>query len=321
MKIIELVLITLLSFSCSNNDQITDTETETQRENFSEFVNPVDTDSQIDLINENFHYVVFNELDNARNELVVFLGGTMSKTSGTTIFSKFTANKGFHVINLAYPNLIPVKVCNQEVDIDCALKYRKEIFQGITGSEFISVNFNNSIENRLQKLLSHLKSIDPKGNWQQYLEDGQILWNKILIAGHSQGAGHAAFIANQKKVKRVLMFAGPNDYRGMPANWLSSLSKTPLTNYYAFLHLRDEVSSFNIQEQCLMELGFTTIFNTDESLKPFEMNNALFTNKEVGNQDGFGKTFHGSVVTDRTTPLEGGQPEHSDVWSYLLGVN
>lgn len=310
-------------FSCNSDDRIVEPETEIIRENFAEFINPNITDPQIEIINENFHYAVFNELENERNELMVFLGGTISRTSGTSIFSEFAADKGFHVINLAYPNLVPVSQCSNETDIDCASNFRKEVFLGIEGSDLVTIDSNNSIANRLQKLLIYLTETDSNGNWQQYLGNNEIIWNKIVIAGHSQGAGHAAFIANQRNVKRVIMFAGPNDFSdffNMPANWLSSSSVTPLNNYFAFLHLRDDIINFNIQEQCLMALGFNTIFNVDGSSSPFELNNALFTDKEPS-QDGFGGPFHSSVVTDRFTPFENGQPSHSDVWSYLLGTN
>lgn len=310
--------------SCSGDDQITQSEPEVVRDGFAEFINPTNTDPEIDVINENFHYAIFNELENERGELLIFLGGTMSRTSGTAVFSEFAANRGFHVINLAYPNLTPILVCRDESDTDCALKFRKEIFEGFEESDYVNVDPANSIKNRIQKLLMHLAGIDPQGKWEQYVSSGQIVWSKILVGGHSQGAGHAAFIANQLSIKRSLMFAGPNDWSDFhqeSANWLSSNVQTALDKQYAFLHLRDEVSDFKIQEQSLMALGFEFVFDSDNSMPPFEMNNALFTDKEPDNHGGFGAPFHGSVVNDGFTPFENGQPVHSDVWEYMLGVN
>lgn len=324
MKTMELIFIALMLFSCNSDDQPTTVkENEIERENFAEFISPAETDSEIDVINDNFHYAIFNELENERGDLLIFLGGTMSRTTGTTIFSEFTANRGFHVINLAYPNLTPVRVCSDEIDEDCALKYRKEIFEGIEGSDFVSVDANNSIENRIQKLLLYLVEIDPQGKWEQYLNINQIVWNKILIAGHSQGAGHAAFIGKQKNVKRALMFAGPNDFSDFynaPSNWLASNSQTPLENKFVFLHLRDEAAGFETQEQCLIDMGFSSLFNVDNSSSPYLMNNALFTDAEPDNQGAFGAPFHGSVVNDRFTPFANGQPLHSEVWEHMLGI-
>lgn len=324
MKTLEVVVLTLMFLYCIGNDQ--SVESKTDRKNFAEFISPNDTDSQIDVINRNFHYVMFNEVENGRSELMVFLGGTMSRTSGTSVFSAFAANRGFHVINLAYPNRVPVSRCSNKADMDCALKYRKEIFSGVDDSDLVDVDVNNSIENRLQKLLRYLIDADPKGSWQQFLKDDKILWNKIVVAGHSQGAGHAAFIGTQKNVKRVLMFSGPNDFSRFydaPANWLSLPGQTPLENYYAFLHLRDETLGFDVQKQCLRALGFDIMFNVDENSGPFGMNNVFFTNKKPDNQRRFrfGAPFHGSVVNDRFTPFVNGQPVHSNVWKYMLGVN
>lgn len=323
-KTITLSLILHMFFSCQSEKIITEANLENDRANFDEFVNPNITDPQIDIINQNFHYALFYKLEDEREELLVHLGGTFSKTSGTTIFSKFAAKKGFHVINLAYPNLNNVTQCNTETDINCALNFRNEVFLGINDSNLVNVNTSNAISNRLYKLIVYLTEVDPQGNWQQYINSSGINWSKIIISGHSQGAGHAAYIAKLKPIKRALLFAGPNDYSiryNQPANWLSFTSLTPITKYYAFLHLSDEVVNFNIQEQCLNSLGFNTIFNTNQSIYPFEFNNALFTNKTPQQNNEIGAPYHGSLITDRFTPLNNGTPQHASIWDYMLGVN
>ena len=121
MKTIIFILVALLVFSCSSNDEDENTNPENNRESFAEFISPADTDSKIKTLNNNFHYAIFNESDNKqRNELLVFLGGTFSKTSGTSIFSEFAAEKSFHVINLAYPNSVPAQNCSDKADENCA---------------------------------------------------------------------------------------------------------------------------------------------------------------------------------------------------------
>ena len=49
-------------------------------------------------------------------------------------------------------------------------------------------------------------------NWGQFLSGGSIQWDHIIISGHSQGGGHAAVIGISNPVRRVLMFASPNDH-------------------------------------------------------------------------------------------------------------
>ena len=323
MKNLQVFLIAIILFSCREDDQIPEAVDDPVRDNLAAFIDPTETDPGIDLINDNLHYALFNAVENGRGELLLFLGGTLSRSSGTSIFSEFVASKGFHVINLAYPNLTPVRDCADQTDQDCALKYRREVFQGIEGSELVSVNTNNSIENRIEKLLLHLIQVDPQGGWEQYLTDGEISWNKILVSGHSQGAGHAAFIANQRSVKRALMFAGPNDWSDFyqkPANWLAAPGQTSSSNQYAFLHLRDEATSFDIQIQCLLNMGLSDTSDVDGSSPPFENKNVLFTDEAPEISVGFGAPFHGSVVNDRFTPLQRGQTITASVWLYMLGL-
>ena len=71
-------------------------------------------------------------------------------------------------------------------------------------------------------------------------------WSKIILAGHSQGAGHAAYIAMMLPVpvRRVLMFSGPEDYDSTsakptadvtgrsPVPWLTQSSTTPLSSFW-----------------------------------------------------------------------------------------
>jgi hypothetical protein len=38
-----------------------------------------------------------------------------------------------------------------------------------------------------------------------------IRWTRVILSGHSQGAGHAAYIAQQIEVARVVLFSGPQE--------------------------------------------------------------------------------------------------------------
>src|SRR5207249_4894448 len=78
--------------------------------------------------------------------------------------------------------------------------------------------------------------------WKQYIDNNQIQWENIIVAGHSQGAGHAAYLGKRFPVAKVLIFAGPQDYLNnfnAPAGWLSDKSKTAASRYFAFLHVKD----------------------------------------------------------------------------------
>ncbi len=65
--------------------------------------------------------------------------------------------------------------------------------------------------------------------------DNQLRWDRIVVGGHSQGAGHAAFLAKEHNLAGIIIFAGPGDFvtgRG-PAPWLYEENVTPSERMYA----------------------------------------------------------------------------------------
>jgi predicted esterase len=67
----------------------------------------------------------------------------------------------------------------------------------------------------------------PFESWAQYLATpDSIDWSNIIVGGHSQGAGHAAYLAKFNSVNRVLLFSGPNDY---------STAFLPMSNSFLFV--------------------------------------------------------------------------------------
>ena len=102
----------------------------------------------------------------------------------------------------------------------------KRFVFGTPVSDVVDVDGLNSIYTRILKTLEYLTDNYPDHNWGQYLQrSGGIEWSKIIIGGHSQGSGHAAYIAQKFLVDRVLMFSGPNDYSNYysdTAPWVSN---------------------------------------------------------------------------------------------------
>jgi pimeloyl-ACP methyl ester carboxylesterase len=68
-------------------------------------------------------------------------------------------------------------------------------------------------------------------------------WVSVTIGGHSQGAGHAVYIAKElRRVRRVCAFAGPRDSsaNGQLADWIASPSRmTPVDAWRALVHEND----------------------------------------------------------------------------------
>jgi hypothetical protein len=84
---------------------------------------------------------------------------------------------------------------------------RTNLWDEITGIE--------SIEGRLGRLLKHLDQQYPEEGWTPYYIDGGAYpvpnWLHINISGHSQGSGHAAYIAQQEKCAGAGLLSGPQD--------------------------------------------------------------------------------------------------------------
>ena len=131
--------------------------------------------------------------------------------------------------------------------------FRKEILTGEDLSTKVSVDSTNSIINRLEKLLIYLDATEPNNNWGQYYNNG-FEWNKIMVAGHSQGGGHAALIGMIYDVNRVLMFSSPNDFNtnlNLPGKWLSQEMASSPAVFFGFNNLNDDVVDFTEQKNCM----------------------------------------------------------------------
>eukprot|EP00927_Polykrikos_kofoidii_P063249 TRINITY_DN5805_c0_g1_i1.p1 TRINITY_DN5805_c0_g1~~TRINITY_DN5805_c0_g1_i1.p1 ORF type:complete len:367 (+),score=36.78 TRINITY_DN5805_c0_g1_i1:31-1131(+) len=71
-----------------------------------------------------------------------------------------------------------------------------------------SIKVNYSVEPLLTKVLLDL-------GWSEYLSpSGRPDWSNIVISGHSQGASHAGYIAQNRNVRGALLFSGPQDTCG-----------------------------------------------------------------------------------------------------------
>lgn len=280
-------------------------------------VKPEATDSQINNWLEP-HYVSINPSVPAKNKLFLFFSGSFGNPSRQRLITQQAAKLGFHAINLRYPNDWTVGgLCRRSDDKDCFEKVRLEIVDGKDRSKSIDVSPANSIENRLVKLLIYLDKEYPDEGWSQYLNGNSPKWESIIVAGHSQGGGHAAIIAKEHKVARVVMLAAPTDFdrkNNAPGAWIGQSHATPADRYYGFVHLKDREST--IAQKSWELLGMTgEVINVDSQKAPYNNSHKLTTDATPATQD----KYHGSVATDGNTPkMSDGEPLFKDVWEYLI---
>lgn len=269
------------------------------------------------------HYSYFNPTCISKNTLLLHLGGSFGKPGNYLLFPELAGNNGFNVINLHYPNTTASKTaCGMSTDTNCFIKFRNEILEGIDYSTTVSVDSSNCIYNRVIKLLKYLHTNHPTQNWNSFYTGNTVNWNKVIVSGHSQGGGHAAVIGLTKQVKRVIMFASPNDYNNnlsMPAPWTLSTKTTPDSSYFGFAHLNDDVVNSSEQFQIWNNLNmplFGDTTNVDMASSPYSNSRQLYTNYQDT-----AASLHSIMILDKDMPFVDGKPIFEPVWKYLLGID
>ena len=267
--------------------------------------------------------VLFHSSCPTRGKLLLYLVGSFDGTNQTFKFGTLAAQMGYHVIILKYENSVAAQsACANSSNSSCYEDFRKEIIYGVESSTAVDVDSIHSVVNRVNRLLEYLNQNFANEQWDQFLVGQEVDWTKVTVAGHSQGGGHAAYIAQEELVDRAIFFAGPNDYSSYfsgPASWLSKSFQTPGTSLFGFNNLQDDVVDFADQMQVWQSIPFSkkdTVI-IDGKLNPFGFGQALYTNYHA---NGSGSENHSAVVRDPETPLDGnGKPVYLEVWKYLLG--
>lgn len=262
-----------------------------------------------------------------RGRLFVMLPGTRGTPINSRDIVRTGASRGYHAVGLTYANDDSVQeLCGTSADTDCAGKVRREVITGEDTSALINVNPANSIITRLTALLQFLQTNSPNEGWGQFLDNGQPDWNRITVAGHSQGAGHAGFLAKLVLLDRAVMFSSPGDTRVgtmSPALWLSLPNVTPASRQFGFTHTQDSLTPLARVVDSWQAIGlgaFGGLFSVDGATAPFGNSHQLVTSAPP-NPNPTGPTAsptHGAPVVDTVTPRDAqGRPIYALVWNYL----
>lgn len=313
-----ILCLLLLSFTTSKG-QICDPDSLILRQ-----IRAVDTDPNIS--SEFYRHQVYLNTDcNTNDTLLLHLVGTFDWPHSSQYYFELAANNGYRVISLRYENSVPATSCAMNMDSSCHTRYRQEVWFGTPVSGQVNVDTTHSIYNRLDKLLRYLDTNFPGENWGQYIGvDDSVDFSNMIVSGHSQGAGHAAYIAQRRSLIRALYFAGPNDFSvtfAGPATWLDDPSLTPPSKQYGFLNLYDDLIAYFTQylNQKALGLDFDgDSLRIDSVPKPFQWQRLLYT---TDTSSTFGQEpWHSTMIRDDHVPLVAGVPVFLDVWKYMLGM-
>jgi len=258
-----------------------------------------------------------------RHQLLVFLPGTGGEPQPAMPFIDTAVTLGYHAVSLMYPDSVAAQsVCADSADPDSHLNFRLEIIQGKDLSPFIEVSRTDSIENRLVKLLLYLSAEFPGQGWEEYLDQqNQVVWEKLALAGQSQGGGHAYVLSKIHPVARVMMFGSPKDYShrfNRPPNGFDDQTLTPKERYFAFNHMQDRKGGCDYTEQLqifekmgLTKLGQATV---DKCESPYGHAHLLYTDIPLTDQ----MLIHNAPLNNKRVKNSDGSLRFQKVWIYLL---
>ncbi len=253
-------------------------------------------------------------------QLLVFLPGTFGVPAGTRLFAQEAARAGYHVVGLMYADDHGVVAeCTGDPDPECMEDMRAEISFGEARSPYVSVDATNSIAARLLALVRLLAQRHPDEGWETFIDADTLVWPRIVLSGHSQGGGHAAYIATRHRVARVIMFGAPADgFSGQRAPWMA-IGATPADRHYGMAHARDPFLSIRPNWEALDLARFGPIVTVEGDDPPYGGTHRL-TTERPSPAGGAAIVAHSSVVSDGATPLAAdGTPLHAPAWRYLLG--
>jgi hypothetical protein len=178
----------------------------------------------------------------SNGKLVLFLNASGGEPSGaiaspTQSFYTAATALGYTVLAVSYYSQKPIgSLCgNQD---DCYLPTREAVITGVApagASPTVSadITVDQSITGRAELALNWLGVNDSAHPWRSFLKAGDggsashIDWTKVIVAGHSQGGGHAAAIGKLYPVERVIQLSSVCDsVNDTPASWTNGTTGT-----------------------------------------------------------------------------------------------
>jgi hypothetical protein len=265
-----------------------------------------------------FHLTAFPQSGQS-GFLVLFFPGTGASPDDYSILLEHLAQGGHHVIGLSYRNEGSVNFvyCPGQVQTDCPEEVRTEILTGQDSSPLLTIDEPNSAYGRARRLLGYLDQAYPNESWSEFLDGGQIAWDRIIVSGQSQGGGHAALSAKWHRVERTVLFSATE-----PAPWTQGPSQTGVDAFFGIVHA-SELNANGIKNSWL-RLGLPgNLQNIDNVTPPYNQAHRLETNRLDCSGDpesnGF---FHNCTSADDWLPPADspGREAMSVLWNYLFAL-
>jgi pimeloyl-ACP methyl ester carboxylesterase len=244
--------------------------------------------------------------------LLLFLPATRAVPADYRSFLDTASSLGYHVLALDYFNRgrSVVKTCAGIPD--CYAAMQRNRFDGTHPNEWSSIAPRDSILSRLRVALDYLKTSDASGDWSRYATGNHVHWNHIVVAGHSQGGGQAAFIAHRHRVQGALMFSSPvQSDNGVPAAWMLTRGVTPASRMYGFVNTHDMYFRNVVGSWAALGMGQPVDADT---LTADTRAHTVVSATDLGTPD----QSHLRTVVDSTPRASDGVPLFEPTWSWML---
>jgi pimeloyl-ACP methyl ester carboxylesterase len=188
----------------------------------------------------------------ARRSLVVLLNGSGSFPAQLTIDPSrnlfvSALESGNHVLAVAYRSDVAIANMCDASRPDCYGASRNTLLTGIftpgADGSLANIREDEGIIPRIDQALRTLVANRPQAGWDAFISSAtaaapadRIAWPRIIAAGHSQGGGHAAYLAKRFPLIRVVQFSSTCDApAGVPAPWTAANSvwtTSPATAFF-----------------------------------------------------------------------------------------
>jgi len=249
----------------------------------------------------------------SRGQLVIWLMG-----HNQALFDRL-ASYGLHAIQPHYANRWFGILDAKDRDDGTSLgKVRLEAATGEDHSPLVVIPQPDGMATRSLRFVQWLARENPEGGWGQFLTDdgGDLVWDKVIVAGSSHGSTTAARFAKHQRVARVVMFSGPRDQYEA---WQGFTSATPANRYFGFTHVLDGGWTGDHYCRSWLMLGlneFGPLVDVDQIPAPFGNSRRLITAADVGGNAN--RAHSASVPGGSAVKNDAGKMVHEPVWRYLF---
>ncbi len=256
---------------------------------------------------ERLHRVLYRtDLPSLREELLLYLPPGPGTNSDDLL--DWMAYSGYRLISLGWTNE------NSAFEPDDLFfeNLRHELAYGEDTSEYIDLSPADAIVGRLATLLQQLVLVDPTRGWEAYADAGGIRWDRIVIAGWSEGGSQAGWLARNHLFDGVLLISAPKDVGGMvpeaeqlpPAPWVDDPRVTPTCRHFGFYHALEidpnpttDVLLLSWDAMGILPFGQEGV-DADVVFPPYDGAQVLRTSK-TDFLEGFGCTAHQAMAMDQ----------------------